>query len=40
MKAAFIALGLPVSKHIPFRMKLKAAGAALFDRHSFVVVGK
>lgn len=40
VKAAFIALGLPVSKHIPFRMKLKAAGAAHFDRHSFVVVGK
>jgi hypothetical protein len=38
VKAAFIALGLPVSKHIPFRMKLKASGQALFDRHSFVVV--
>jgi hypothetical protein len=38
VKAAFIALGLPVSKHIPFRMKLKANGQALFDRHSFVVV--
>lgn len=40
VKAAFIALGLPVSKHIPFRMKLKASGQALFDRHSFVVVAK
>jgi hypothetical protein len=40
VKAAFIALGLPISKHIPFRMKLKASGQALFDRHSFVVVAE
>lgn len=40
VKAAFVALGLPVSKHIPFRMKLKASGQALFDRHSFVVVAE
>lgn len=40
VKAAFIALGLPVSKHIPFRMKLKEKGAALFDRFTFVVVAK
>lgn len=38
VKAAFVALGLPISKHIPFRMKLKASGAAHFERHSFVVV--
>ena len=40
VKAAFIALGLPISKHISFRMKLKASGQAFFDRHSFVVVAK
>jgi hypothetical protein len=40
VKAAFIALGLPVSKHIPFRMQLKAKGAALFDRYTFAVVSK
>lgn len=34
VKAAFIALGLPVEKHIPFRMELKAASRAVkaFDR--------
>jgi hypothetical protein len=40
VKAAFIALGLPVSKHIPFRMKLKAKGAALFNNFTFAVVQK
>lgn len=39
-KAAFVALGLPVSKVIPFRMKLKASGAAHYEQHSFVVVAE
>lgn len=40
VKAAFLALGLPVSKVIPFRMKLKAKGAALFNNFTFAVVNK
>lgn len=36
--AAFEALKLPISKHIPFRAKLKAQGRATFDGHTFTIV--
>ena len=35
---AFVALGLPVNKHIKFRGDLKAAGKAEFAGHKFVIV--
>lgn len=38
VRAAFIALGLPLSKHIRFRMALKAAGKAEFEGRVFEVV--
>lgn len=38
--AAFEALKLPMSKHIPFRAKLKAHGRAAFEGHTFTIVGK
>lgn len=39
--AAFLALGLPASKHIKFRAQLKAAGALAWDeKFHFVVVSK
>lgn len=36
--AAFVALELPVSRHIAFRKQLKAAGRAVFDGVAFEVV--
>lgn len=35
---AFKALGLPESKHVKFRMELKAAGKAVFAGHKFSIV--
>lgn len=35
---AFQALGLPVSKHIKFRMELKAQGSAKFGSYNFKIV--
>lgn len=37
---AFIALGLPMSKHIKFRGQLKAAGKLAFEAYNFAVVEK
>lgn len=36
--AAFVALGLPLSKHIAFRKELKAATKATFDQHQFSIL--
>jgi len=38
VRAAFVALGLPIGSHIKFRMKLKADGKAEFDGHEFVLM--
>lgn len=38
VKAAFIQLGLPLGKHIKFRMNLKAAGTLEFQGHEFVLI--
>lgn len=38
VKEAFIRLGLPVAKHIRFRMQLKAASTAQFASHTFKIV--
>ena len=37
VREAFVNLHLPLGQHIKFRMKLKAAGAAMFDDLTFVV---
>ena len=38
VKQAFEELKLPLGQHVPFRMKLKAAGKLKFDKHTFELV--
>jgi hypothetical protein len=38
VRKAFLALGLPLAKHISFRMDLKKYGEQAFGKHSFVSV--
>lgn len=39
-KAAFIALGLPIAKHVAFRLTLKERGEATFGKYDFVLVNE
>lgn len=39
VKEAFLRLGLPISKHIRFRMQLKETGQATFDKNTFTIAG-
>lgn len=38
VRAAFVDLGLPIGRHIKFRMDLKAAGEATFENYNFKII--